>query len=40
MKEDRDRCLEAGYSDYLTKPIRFEELYSTLARAIDPQNPA
>ena len=31
MKGERDRCLEAGASDYLTKPIDSEKLLETLA---------
>ncbi|NWB94114.1 hybrid sensor histidine kinase/response regulator [Pseudomonas agarici] len=31
---ERERCLVAGISDYLHKPIRFEELQSLLARRL------
>jgi two-component system sensor histidine kinase/response regulator len=30
--EDRQRCLDAGMDDYLTKPIMIDELRSVLAR--------
>ncbi|AZG79049.1 HAMP domain-containing protein [Methylocystis sp. H62] len=30
MNEDRERCLEAGASDYLAKPVNTEQLLSTL----------
>jgi PAS domain S-box-containing protein len=32
MKGDRERCLEAGMDDYITKPVRSEELAATLER--------
>jgi CheY-like chemotaxis protein/HPt (histidine-containing phosphotransfer) domain-containing protein len=32
LKEDQDRCAEAGMSDFLTKPLHFEELRATLQR--------
>ena len=30
MKEDRMRCMEAGYTDYLTKPIQAQKFIATL----------
>ena len=30
MKGDRQKCLEAGASDYLAKPVNTEQLLSTL----------
>lgn len=32
MKEDRDRCLQAGCNDYLTKPIQVEKVISALTK--------
>lgn len=33
MQGDRERCLQAGMDDYVSKPIRVEELVSALDRA-------
>ncbi|MFC3034516.1 ATP-binding protein [Pseudoalteromonas fenneropenaei] len=44
MQGDREACLAAGMDDYLSKPLQFEQLASTLekwlARAITTQNSA
>ena len=34
MKGDRERCLEAGMDDYVSKPIRPQELLEKIERQI------
>lgn len=36
MAGDRDRALEAGMNDQITKPVHVKDLYSTLAKWINP----
>ncbi len=38
MSEDRNKCLEAGMNDYITKPIDTDELLNTLIRWIRPRS--
>jgi signal transduction histidine kinase/CheY-like chemotaxis protein len=33
MKADRQRCLDAGMDDYLTKPVKPQDLYAAIERA-------
>lgn len=34
MEDDRIKCMEAGASDYITKPIKLEELYMALKKLL------
>ena len=35
MKGDRERCLEAGMDDYVSKPLRAEELFKAIKKLIN-----
>ncbi len=36
MKGDRERCLEAGMNDYVSKPLRMEEVSAAIERQLEP----
>jgi len=40
MKGDRDRCLEAGMNDYVSKPIEPRQFLSVLAKWVKPRSSA
>jgi protein-histidine pros-kinase len=39
MQGDKERCLQAGMDDYVSKPVRSEELLRVIRRATREQNP-
>ena len=38
MTGDREKCIEAGMDDYITKPIDINELFSALVKWIKPKD--
>ncbi len=34
MLGDREKCIEAGASDYIAKPVEIDELLAALARSL------
>ena len=40
MMGDRDKCLAAGATDYVAKPVNIDLLLSTLSRTLPQQDPA
>ena len=40
MQGDREKCLAVGMDDYVTKPVRLDELQAALERWQDPPSPA
>jgi signal transduction histidine kinase/CheY-like chemotaxis protein len=37
MQGDREKCLEAGMNDYISKPVKLEELKTVLEKALPPE---
>ncbi|MBI5446472.1 MAG: response regulator, partial [Deltaproteobacteria bacterium] len=35
LREDRQRCLQAGMDDYLPKPAEPHDLYAAIRRAVE-----
>jgi CheY-like chemotaxis protein len=39
MPGDRDKCIEAGMDDYLSKPFRKDDLYTLIRKYLMQENP-
>jgi CheY-like chemotaxis protein len=37
MADVMDKCIEAGFNDYVTKPVDFKALSTTMSELIDPE---
>ena len=38
MKGDREKCIEAGATDYVSKPVDIDQLLAVLARSTEPEH--
>ena len=39
MPDVGNKCAEAGFSDYVTKPVDFKDLGKAMTDALDPEDP-
>jgi CheY-like chemotaxis protein len=39
LKGDRERCIEAGMTDYISKPINYAEFYAAIEKYISGGTP-